>query len=254
VKISSLEDLYGTNWGKVNKTVYKRILLKLSGEALMGNQPYGIDYPVLQAISGEIKAIVGFGVQLGVVMGGGNIFRGIQAESKYIERNTADYIGMLATVMNSLTLQSALGRIGVESVVQSAIDMIKVAESFTQNKAIDHLLKGKVVIFAGGTGNPYFTTDTAAALRGAEIKAEAILKATKVDGVYDKDPVKHVDAKIFKEINYNDVLAKNLKVMDATAVSLCRENKIPIIVFNLLIKGNIERVITGKSIGTVIKG
>jgi uridylate kinase len=161
---------------------------------------------------------------------------------------------MLATVMNSLTLQSALGRIGVESVVQSAIDMIKVAESFTQNKAIDHLLKAKVVIFAGGTGNPYFTTDTAAALRGAEIKAEAILKATKVDGVYDKDPVKHVDAKIFKEINYNDVLAKNLKVMDATAVSLCRENKIPIIVFNLLIKGNIERVITGKSIGTVIKG
>jgi uridylate kinase len=238
----------------VSKTIYKRILLKLSGEALMGDLPYGIDYPVLQKISGEIKEVVGFGVQLGLVIGGGNIFRGIQTESKYIERNTADYIGMLATVMNGLALQSNLEQIGVDAVVLSAIEINKVAESFTQRKAIQYLQQGKVLIFAGGTGNPYFTTDTAAALRGTEIKAEAILKATKVDGVYDKDPVKYSNAKIFKKIDYNGVLAKNLKVMDATAVSLCRENRLPIIVFNLLKKGNIKRVIMGKSIGTVIEG
>jgi uridylate kinase len=238
----------------VSKTIYKRILLKLSGEALMGDLPYGIDYPVLQTISEEIKEVVGFGVQVGLVIGGGNIFRGIQTESKYIERNTADYIGMLATVMNSLALQSNLEQIGVDAVVLSAIEINKVAESFTQRKAIQYLQQGKVLIFAGGTGNPYFTTDTAAALRGTEIKVEAILKATKVDGVYDKDPVKYDNAKIFKKINYNKVLAKNLKVMDATAVSLCRENRLPIIVFNLLKKGNIKRVIMGKSIGTVIEG
>jgi uridylate kinase len=238
----------------VSKTIYKRILLKLSGEALMGDLPYGIDYPVLLTISEEIKEVVGFGVQVGLVIGGGNIFRGIQTESKYIERNTADYIGMLATVMNSLALQSNLEQIGVDAVVLSAIEINKVAESFTQRKAIQYLQQGKVLIFAGGTGNPYFTTDTAAALRGTEIKVEAILKATKVDGVYDKDPVKYDNAKIFKKINYNKVLAKNLKVMDATAVSLCRENRLPIIVFNLLKKGNIKRVIMGKSIGTVIEG
>lgn len=254
MKISSLEDLYDTSWDKVNKTVYKRILLKLSGEALMGKLPYGIDYPVLQTISEEIKEVVGFGVQLGLVIGGGNIFRGIQAESKYIERNTADYIGMLATIMNSVALQSALEQIGVGAVVLSAIEINKVAESFAQRKAIQYLNQGKVLIFAGGTGNPYFTTDTAAALRGTEIKAEAILKATKVDGVYDKDPVKYGNAEIFKKITYNDVLAKNLKVMDATAVSLCRETRMPIIVFNLTKKGNIKRVIMGKSIGTVIEG
>jgi len=236
------------------KAVYKRVLLKLSGEALMGDRPSGIDPHVVNLIAREIGDVVALGVQLGLVVGGGNIFRGVEATAGGVDRTTADYMGMLATVINSLSLQSALEHQGIETRVQSAIEMKEIAEPFIQRRAIRHLEKGRVVIFAGGTGNPYFTTDTAASLRAMEIKAEAILKATRVDGIYDKDPVQYSDATMFEKISYTDVLTKSLKVMDAAAISLCRDNNLSIVVFNLQKTGNIKRVICGQSVGTVVGG
>jgi uridylate kinase len=238
----------------MDQSVYKRVLLKLSGEVLMGKGSYGIDSDAVSIIAGEIKDVVELGVQLGVVVGGGNIFRGFEANLKGMDRTSADYMGMLATVINSLALQSALEKLEVVTRVQTAIEMKAVAEPFIQRRAVRHLEKGRVVIFAGGTGNPYFTTDTAASLRAVEIKADIIVKATKVDGVYDKDPVKYSDAKMFEKITYNDVLMRHLKVMDATAISLCRENNLPIVVFNLQKAGNIKRVICGLSVGTIVRG
>ncbi|HQL90942.1 MAG TPA: UMP kinase [Syntrophales bacterium] len=236
------------------KAAYRRVLLKLSGEALMGGRSFGIDPAVVQAIAGEIRDVVRMGVEIGVVIGGGNIFRGIEGSARGMERTQADYMGMLATVINSLALQSVLEGMGVRCRVQTAIEMREVAEPFIRRRASRHLEKGRVVIFAAGTGNPYFTTDTAAALRAAEIEADVILKATKVDGVYDRDPVKQAGAKMYKNISYTEALAKNLRVMDATAISLCRENGIPIRVFNIARKGNIKAVICGKSIGTTVGG
>ncbi|HVO65753.1 MAG TPA: UMP kinase [Syntrophales bacterium] len=238
----------------MNKAVYKRVLLKLSGEVLMGKSSYGIDPDAVSNIASEIKDVVELGVQLGVVVGGGNIFRGFEADMRGMDRTSADYMGMLATVINSLALQSALEKLDLVTRVQSAIEMNRVAEPFIQRRAVRHLEKGRVVIFAGGTGNPYFTTDTAATLRAIEIKADIILKATKVNGVYDKDPVKYDDAKMFEKITCNDVLTKHLKVMDATAISLCRENNLPIVVFNLQKAGNVKRVICGERIGTIVRG
>jgi len=234
--------------------VYRRVLLKLSGEALMGKRSFGVDPEVVAKVSKEIAAVVRLGVQLGVVVGGGNIFRGIEADPRGIDRTVADHMGMLATVINSLALQSALERIGVLTRVMTAIEMREVAEPYIHRRAVRHLEKGRVVIFAGGTGNPYFTTDTAATLRAAEIKADVLLKATKVDGVYDRDPVGNAGAVMFRSITYTDVLTRNLKVMDATAISLCRDNGIPIVVFNLQVPGNIRRVICGRPIGTHIGG
>jgi uridylate kinase len=238
--------------GDKNKVVYKRILLKLSGEALLGKQSSGVDPEVANYIAAEIKSLVDLNIQIGIVVGGGNIFRGLEASSKGMDRTSADYMGMLATVINSLALQSALEMYGIATRVQSSIEMREIAEPFIQRRAIRHLEKGRIVIFAGGTGNPYFTTDTAASLRAMEIKADVIMKATKVDGVYDSDPVKNKNAAMFKNIKYIDVLTKNLKVMDATAISLCRDNSLPIIVFNLQKKGNIRGVICGKKIGTYV--
>jgi uridylate kinase len=238
--------------GDENKVVYKRILLKLSGEALLGKQSSGVDPEVANYIAAEIKSLADLNVQIGIVVGGGNIFRGLEASSKGMDRTSADYMGMLATVINSLALQSALEMHGIATRVQSSIEMREIAEPFIQRRAIRHLEKGRIVIFAGGTGNPYFTTDTAASLRAMEIKADVIMKATKVDGVYDSDPVKNKKAVMFKNIKYIDVLTKNLKVMDATAISLCRDNSLPIIVFNLQKKGNIRGVICGKKIGTYV--
>jgi uridylate kinase len=228
------------------------VLLKLSGEAMMGKRSFGIDPDVVQAIAEEIKDVAELGVELGVVVGGGNIFRGQDAGARGIERTTADYMGMLATVINGLALQSSLEGLGIATRVQSAIEMKEVAEPYIQRRAIRHLEKGRVVIFVGGTGNPYFTTDTAASLRAIEIKADVIMKATQVDGVYDKDPAKHADAVMFEKIHYTTVLTKSLKVMDATAISLCRDNHLPIIVFNLHKRGNVKNVICGKPIGTIV--
>ena len=237
---------------KKEKAIYKRILLKLSGESLLGKQPFGIDPDVANFIAGEIKSLSDLNIQIGIVVGGGNIFRGLEADSKGIDRTSADYMGMLATVINSLALQSALELCGIPTRVQTSIEMHEIAEPFIQRRAMRHLEKGRIVIFAGGTGNPYFTTDTAASLRAMEIKADVIMKATKVDGVYDSDPVKNKTAAMFKKISYIDVLTKNLKVMDATAISLCRDNLLPIIVFNLQKKGNIRRAICGYKIGTYV--
>jgi uridylate kinase len=237
---------------KKEKAIYKRILLKLSGESLLGKQPFGIDPDVANFIAGEIKSLSDLNIQIGIVVGGGNIFRGLEADSKGIDRTSADYMGMLATVINSLALQSALELCGIPTRVQTSIEMHEIAEPFIQRRAMRHLEKGRIVIFAGGTGNPYFTTDTAASLRAMEIKADVIMKATKVDGVYDSDPVKNKTAVMFKKISYIDVLTKNLKVMDATAISLCRDNLLPIIVFNLQKKGNIRRAICGQKIGTYV--
>jgi len=234
------------------KTAYKRILLKLSGEALLGKQSTGVDPEVANYIADEIKSLSKIGVQLGIVIGGGNIFRGIEASSKGMDRTTADYMGMLATVINSLALQSALEERGLPTRVQSSIEMREIAEPFIQRRAIRHLEKGRIVIFAGGTGNPYFSTDTAAALRAVEMRADVIMKATKVDGVYNADPVKDKKAVMFHKISYIDVLTKNLKVMDATAISLCRDNLLPIIVFNMQKKGNIRKAILGQKIGTYV--
>ncbi len=236
------------------KAVYQRVLLKLSGEALEGERSFGIDFEVVNGIAAEIREVVNPGVQVGLVVGGGNIWRGGEAAKRGMERSAADYTGMLATLINCLALQHALEHIGVTTRVQSALEVKEVAEPYIHRQAISHLEKGRVVIFAGGTGNPFFTTDTAASLRAVEMRAEVIMKATKVDGVYDRDPVGDPQAVMFKNISYNEVLAKNLKVMDATAISLCRENRMPIVVFNLRKKGNIKAVICGRNIGTRVEG
>ncbi|MEE9911122.1 MAG: UMP kinase [Deltaproteobacteria bacterium] len=234
------------------KATYKRILLKLSGEALLGKQSTGVDPDVANYIAAEIKSLADLKIQIGIVIGGGNIFRGIEAGAKGMDRTTADYMGMLATVINSLALQSALEARGLPTRVQSSIEMREIAEPFIQRRAVRHLEKGRIVIFAGGTGNPYFSTDTAASLRAMEIRADVIMKATKVDGVYDADPVKNKSAVMFKKISYIEVLTKNLKVMDSTAITLCRDNSLPIIVFNLQKKGNIRNAVCGKKIGTYV--
>ncbi len=233
---------------------YKRIMLKLSGEALMGDQQYGIDLAVLDKIASEIKDIYGLGIEIAVVIGGGNIFRGLAASAKGMERASADYMGMLATVLNALALQNALENRGVVTRVQSAIEMRELAEPYIRRRAVRHLEKKRVVIFAAGTGNPYFTTDTAAALRAMEIGAEVIMKATKVDGVYSADPVKDPTATKYDRLTYIEVLQKDLRVMDATAISLCMDNNLPIIVFDLNTAGNINRIVRGESVGTLVAG
>lgn len=231
---------------------YRRVLLKLSGEALMGEQAYGIDRGVARQIALEIGEIQQLGVQVAVVIGGGNIFRGLAASAKGMDRAQADYMGMLATVINALALQDALEQAGVVTRVLSAIEMRSVAEPFIRRRALRHLEKGRVVLLAAGTGNPYFTTDTAAALRAMEMKADVILKATKVDGIYTADPVVHPDATKFETITYMSVLERGLKVMDATAVSLCMDNRLPIVVFNLRTPGNMKRAVLGDPIGTTV--
>jgi uridylate kinase len=233
---------------------YKRILLKLSGEALAGQQGYGIDPDIIMGIAREIRGVVDLGVQLAIVIGGGNIFRGVAASSAGMDRASADYMGMLATVMNSLALQDALEKAGVITRVQSAIEMQAIAEPYIRRRAVRHLEKGRVVIFGAGTGNPFFTTDTAASLRAIEIGAEIILKATKVDGVYNADPAKDKNAVKYDQLSYLDVLKQGLEVMDSTATSLCMDNDLPIIVFDLTTSGNIQRVVCGEQIGTVVKG
>ncbi|AJF06978.1 UMP kinase [Geoalkalibacter subterraneus] len=233
---------------------YRRILLKLSGEALAGNQGYGIDPTVIGNIAQEIKDVTDLGVQVALVIGGGNIFRGVAAASKGMDRASADYMGMLATVMNSLAMQDALEQVGILTRVLSAIEMREVAEPYIRRRAIRHLEKGRVVIFAAGTGNPYFTTDTAASLRAMEINADIILKATKVDGVYSADPKKDHDAVKYSTLTYLEVLKKGLQVMDATATSLCMDNDLPIMVFDLTVDGNIVRAVKGEDIGTIVKG
>lgn len=242
----------GTACGPSNSTKYKRILLKLSGEALAGEAGYGIDTNILEVIANDIKEIRDMGVEVCVVLGGGNIFRGIAASARGMDRAQADYMGMLATVMNSLALQDALERLGVYTRVQSAIEIQEVAEPYIRRKAVRHLEKKRVVIFAAGTGNPYFSTDTAASLRAMEMNAEVICKATKVDGVYDADPAKVKDAKLFRHLSYIEVLQRNLKVMDSTAISLCMDNELPIIVFNLNETGSIRRVVMGEQVGTLV--
>jgi uridylate kinase len=236
------------------KAQYKRVLLKLSGEALAGENGYGLDIDVLKSIAEQIKTVIDMKVELGIVIGGGNIFRGIAAAANGMDRASSDYMGMLATVINSLALQDMLEKTGVFTRVQSAIEMHELAEPYIRRRAERHLEKSRVVIFAAGTGNPFFTTDTAAALRAMEINAEVILKATKVDGIYDKDPKKFKDAKMFKELTYIEVLQKNIKVMDSTAISLCMDNNLPIITFNLNTPGNIKRVVMGEKVGTIVRG
>lgn len=233
---------------------YKRVLLKLSGEALAGEQGYGIDPQTITTIANEVKEVVECGVQLSLVIGGGNIFRGLAASSKGMDRASADYMGMLATMINALAMQDALEKIGVDTRVQSAIAMQEVAEPYIRRRAIRHLEKGRVVIFGAGTGNPYFTTDTAASLRAMEVGAEVILKGTKVDGVYTADPKKDQNATKFTELTYIDVLKKGLQVMDATATSLCMDNSLPIIVFDVTTDGNVKKVVYGEPIGTIVKG
>ena len=231
---------------------YKKILLKLSGESMMGDQEFGISSDVITSYAKQIKEIVDLGVEVSIVIGGGNIFRGISGAAQGVDRVTGDHMGMLATVINSLALQNSIEKLGVPTRVQTAIEMPKVAEPFIKRRAQRHLEKGRVVIFGAGTGNPYFTTDTAAALRAIEMETDVVIKATKVDGIYDKDPVKYPDAKKYETVTYNEVLAKDLKVMDATAISLCRENKLPIIVFNSLDEGNLKKVVMGENIGTTV--
>jgi uridylate kinase len=231
---------------------YKRVLLKLSGEALMGEQKFGIDPAIASQIASEIAEIQSLGVQTAVVIGGGNIFRGVAASAKGMDRATADYMGMLATVINGLALQDAMENHGVNTRVVTAIEMRAVAEPFIRRRAIRHLEKGRVVIFAAGTGNPYFTTDTAAALRAMEIKADVIMKGTKVDGIYNADPMTHPDATRFESISYLKVLEQGLRVMDTTAISLCMDNKLPIVVFNLRTAGNMRRAIMGEPVGSLV--
>ncbi|MEZ4751423.1 MAG: UMP kinase [Bdellovibrionota bacterium] len=232
---------------------YKRILLKLSGEALAGGNGFGIDAPTIDRISNEIKEVHELGAEVAIVIGGGNIFRGLGETGRQMERSAADQMGMLATVINSLALQDCLEKLGVYTRVMSAIEMPQVCEPYIRRRAIRHLEKQRVIIFAAGTGSPYFTTDTAAGLRATEIGCEVILKATKVDGVYTDDPMINKDAKLFKELDYLDVLQKNLKVMDSTAISLCMDNDLPILVFNLNTPGNFKRVIMGSDIGTIVR-
>ncbi len=233
---------------------YRRVLLKLSGEALMGNLGYGIDPVVVQEIAAEVAQVVSDGVQMAIVVGGGNIFRGVKASAAGMERATADYIGMIATVMNAMTLQDALERIEIPTRVQTAIAMQQVAESYIRRRAIRHLEKGRVVIFGAGSGNPFFTTDTTAALRAAEIDAEVIFKATKVDGIYDSDPKLNPNAHRYQSLTYGHVLTHDLRVMDSTAIALCKENNIPIMVFDLTVRGNIYRAVKGESVGTIVGG
>ncbi len=236
-----------------NKPVYKRVVLKLSGEALQGKQPHGIDADVLSSLASQVVEIHRLKVQIALVLGGGNIFRGSTGTSHFkIERAVGDYMGMLATVINGLALQDAIEKKGIQTRVMTAIEMHQIAEPYIRRRAIRHLENGRIVIFVAGTGNPYFTTDTAAALRAMEIGADAILKATKVDGVYTADPFKYKKARKFTALKYLDVLKKGLKVMDATAISLCMDNKLPIVVFDLTKEGNIKRIITGEKIGTVV--
>ena len=231
---------------------YRRILLKISGEILAGEQGYGIEPAVLDNLADEIAAVVSLGVEVAIVIGGGNIFRGIAASATGMERASADYMGMLATVLNALALQNALERRGVSTRVQSAIEMRQLAEGYIRRRAIRHLEKKRVVIFAGGTGNPYFSTDTAAALRAMEIGAQVIMKGTKVDGIYEADPMTHPKAKMFGELAFLSILNKNLKVMDSTAITLCMDNNLPLIVFNLKESGNLKRVVQGDKIGTLV--
>jgi uridylate kinase len=238
----------------MKKAQYKRILLKISGEVLSGEGNFGIDSEVMLEIAREIREVKNLGVEMAIVIGGGNIFRGIAASSKGMDRASADYMGMLATVLNALALQDALEKLGVQTRVQTAIEMREIAEPYIRRRAIRHLEKNRVVIFAAGTGNPYFTTDTTASLRAMEIGAEVILKATKVEGVYDYDPMVDRRAKRYEELTYLDVLKKQLKVMDATAISLCMDHHIPIVVFNLKKKGNIKRVVLGENVGTRVRG
>ncbi len=235
-----------------NKPYYSSILLKLSGEALQGEQGYGIDNDILNRIAKEISEVSKLGVQVSIVIGGGNIYRGVSAAAAGMDRTTADYMGMLATAINSIALQHFLEKHGLVTRVQSALELNRVAEPYIQRRALRHLEKGRVVIFAAGTGNPYFTTDTAASLRALEINADIILKATKVNGVYDKDPNKFKDAKMFKSLKYMQVLEKELGIMDSTAISLCKDNKIPICVFNLFQKNNIKKIVMGKKVGTTV--
>lgn len=238
----------------MNEIDFKRVLLKLSGEALMGDEDYGISPVVVENISCEIKEVLELGIEIAIVIGGGNIFRGIKAAAHGMDRSSADYMGMLATVINSLALQDALEQLGVPTRVLSAIEMRQIAEPYFRRTALQHLESKNIVIFAAGTGNPYFSTDTAAALRAKEIDAQVMLKATKVDGVYSADPLKDRNARRFYKLSYIDVLDKNLKFIDATAISLCRDNNLPIIVFNQTVPGNIKKVILGERIGTRIEG
>ncbi|HEY5162986.1 MAG TPA: UMP kinase [Terriglobales bacterium] len=236
----------------MSEPVFKRILLKLSGEALAAGQGFGVDPIRVHEIAAEIQDVHSLGVQIAIVIGGGNFFRGVAEQAREMDRVTADHMGMLATMINALALQDALEKRGVFTRVMSAIEMHEVAEPYIRRRALRHLEKGRVVVFGAGTGNPFFSTDSAASLRAAEIKADAILKATKVDGIYDADPVIVKDANRFDQISYMDVLRKGLKVMDATAISLCKENNIPIIIFNLNKHGNIQRVVTGEKVGSLI--
>jgi uridylate kinase len=231
---------------------YKRILLKLSGESLMGNQSFGLDSDVLENIADEVYTVTKLGIETGIVIGGGNIYRGLSAHKQGIDRVTGDQMGMLATVINSLAMQNALEKRGIYTRVQSAIKMDEIAEPLILRRAVRHLEKKRVVIFSSGTGSPYFTTDTAAALRAIEIKADVIIKGTRVDGVYDSDPEKNKKAKMFKKLSYLEVLEKDLRVMDLTAITLCQENKLPIKVFNMNVKGNLRKLVTGENIGTLI--
>ncbi len=232
---------------------YKRILVKLSGEALVGSQGYGISPEMITYLAGEVRSVYDLGVQIALVIGGGNIFRGVAASTYGMDRTSADHIGMLATVINSIALQDALEKRGVQTRVQTAIEMCAVAEPYILRRAVRHLEKGRAVVFAAGTGNPYFTTDTAAALRAQEIDAEVLLKATKVDGIYDADPVVNANAKKMDNVTYLEVLKWQLKIMDLTAVSLAMDNKLPVIVFNLKTKGNLRRVVCGEDVGTIIR-
>ncbi len=236
----------------MNEPKYKRVVLKLSGEALSGGKEFGICQDTLNSIAGQVKQVKDAGVDMAIVVGGGNIWRGVAGSARGMDRATADYMGMLATVINSLALQDALENCGVDTRVQTAIEMRQIAEPYIRRKAIRHIEKGRVVIFAAGTGNPYFSTDTTAALRAAEIEAEVILMAKKVDGVYDSDPVVNPEAKIYKDLGYIEVLNKGLGVMDSTAASLCMDNQIPLIVFNLNQEGNILKAVMGKAIGTFV--
>ena len=238
----------------LSRPVFQRILLKLSGEAMVGDLEYGISPAVVQEVAVELKEVRELGIEVGIVIGGGNIYRGVAASAEGMDRTSADQMGMLATVINSLALQDALEKLGIFTRVMSAIEMHQIAEPYIRRRAVRHLEKGRVVIFAGGTGNPFFTTDTAAALRAMEVKAEVILKATKVDGVYDADPLLNKKARRFKDLHYMEVLKRGLKIMDSPAISLCMDNHLPIIVFNLSKKGNIKRVVLGQKVGTIIRG
>lgn len=233
---------------------YKRVLLKISGEALAGEMGFGIDLQTLNKIAEEVVETAALGVQMGIVIGGGNIFRGVAASTKGMDRASSDYMGMLATCINCLAMQDAIEKLGGETRVQTAIEMAEIAEPYIRRKAVRHLEKNRIVIFGAGTGNPYFTTDTAASLRAMEIDAEIIMKATKVDGVYDKDPMKYKDAVKYDQLSFIEVLNKQLKVMDSTAISLCMENDLPILTFNLNKEGNIKKAILGEKVGTIIKG